>query len=299
MPHVLDIFWFLCLLNVLVSLTSAISVAIKLFNNGALRYYLSTALLISLVFGIILGCCYFIIAKSDLDVIKTVLLVGPLPLWIFVCCGHQTLKRQSKLIGPKEFIVGVGIGILLHGIIVIASAIYFEDTLNRHIASPTKAVIYNLEVALDLYHCRWGTYPIQAKEKRHIINDRTVPGGFGYYQTECCSAGKKSNGMGNNSSLIKVLVDNQYLDPKNIKWNGDNLLDCYGNPIIFRFLVLLDGNNKFTDNVFIWSYGKNGINEVNATPEYKNKGAPVYDSEEAKNIEASKIKDNICSWKNP
>ena len=60
---------------------------------------------------------------------------------------------------------------------------------------------------------------------------------------------------------------------KEIIKNG-NLVDSYGNPIIFRFLVLPNGSNKPIEKVYIWSYGEDGINGINATPIYKNKGAP-------------------------
>jgi hypothetical protein len=130
------------------------------------------------------------------------------------------------------------------------------------------------------------------------INDGTAPYDPGYYQTECAPVSQKTNGKENNSALIKFLIDNGYLDFKKDQYLKNGIMvDPYGNPIIFRFLVQPDSTKKPAETVYIWSYGRNGVNEINASPIYKNKGVPDYDSVEVKNMNSGDGGDNICNWR--
>lgn len=67
--------------------------------------------------------------------------------------------------------------------------------------------------------------------------------------------------------------------------------DGWDSPIIVRFLRLpekqQDGSVNIAERCYLWSYGPDGINGVDATPDYKNLGAPDYDKEEVERIEKS------------
>ena len=181
----------------------------------------------------------------------------------------------------------------------------------RHRVCHDLAIMHNLQVALDNYLANYGTYPVQPGKRGFTIDDGTVPYDTGYYQTECAPVGKEANGRENNSALIKVLFDTNYLDKdKTILENG-NLVDSYGTPFIFRFLVLpmTDINNnpipgKLTENVYIWSYGPDKKNWIYATPNFTNAannptggGPALYDLIELNNMRTGDGGDNICTWR--
>lgn len=67
--------------------------------------------------------------------------------------------------------------------------------------------------------------------------------------------------------------------------------DGWDNPIIVRILRVpeaqSDGSVKIVESYYLWSYGPDGINGVDATPNYTNRGTPDYDKEEFERIEKS------------
>ena len=88
-------------------------------------------------------------------------------------------------------------------------------------------------------------------------------------------------------AVINFLEEWRYLDPHTV----EGFPSRRSGPVIARFLRVPktqpDGTMKIVERYYIWSCGEDGVNDVDATPNYTNRGAPDYDKEEAERIEQS------------
>lgn len=172
----------------------------------------------------------------------------------------------------------------------------------------TKATMHNMKIALENYRMESGTYPINPTGTGRIFDSGVgwAPPGYygtsgGAYDHPCMGVGAMTTGTETNEKLVTVLTSTKFLDVNKNNVVGGELKDHFNTSILIRFLVLPPSTNseKLTEKVYIWSYGGDRRNEVNAAASYVNTGATAYDQVEAGNIENSppKDKDDITTWR--
>jgi prepilin-type N-terminal cleavage/methylation domain-containing protein len=182
----------------------------------------------------------------------------------------------------------------------------------------TLANIKNLRMALDNYYTDWnGIFPWAAPGTGTVFDSGSGVN-TGFYQVHCATPpGALADGSEDNSALTKVLVDNKYLvvSVTSINPTG-SFIDYFGKPIISRFMVMQSvdqaGNvlsDKLTQRPYIWSYGADHCNWINATADYVNQGLPSYDGRppfaatpgtgEVGNMEQPPLAadDNLTNWR--
>ena len=183
----------------------------------------------------------------------------------------------------------------------------------------TLANIKNIRMALENYSMdNGGIYPVGPAGTGQVYDNGSGPYNPGFYQTHCASpAGTLADGLEDNSALTKVLVDNKYLvvGTTNINAAG-SFMDYFGKPLICRFMVMqsVDGagnllSDKLTQKNYVWSYGVDHRNWINAMGDYVNAGLPKYDGSppsgatpgtgEVGNMEQAPLPqdDNLVSWR--
>ena len=182
----------------------------------------------------------------------------------------------------------------------------------------TLANIKNLRMALDNYYTDWnGIYPVGPTGTGTVFDSGSGVN-TGFYQVHCATPpGALADGSEDNSALTKVLVDNKYLVVSTTSLDASgSFIDYFQKPIISRFMVLQSvdstGNllsDKLTQRPYIWSYGADHRNWVNATADYVNKGLPNYDGRppsgvtagtgEVGNMEQTPLPtdDNLTNWR--
>jgi prepilin-type N-terminal cleavage/methylation domain-containing protein len=171
----------------------------------------------------------------------------------------------------------------------------------------TKATMHNLKIALENYRMDAGTFPITPTGTGMIFDSGS---GYnpGYYGTcasvphPCAGLASTATGSETNKKLVDLLTKTRFLDVQKNNVVGGELLDHFGTPIIMRTLVLppgTAGGEKLTEKLYIWSYGADKKNDVDAAATYINQGLPIYDDAESKKIELSPAKDadDITIWR--
>ncbi len=194
-------------------------------------------------------------------------------------------------------IIGILIGILL-------PALAAARTRSRIAA--TSATISHMRQALDNYKFEWGMYPVQPGSTGRMYDSGS---GYnpGYWQIPCVAFNATSPGTAeDNAALTKVLVDGKYLDVKKSNLVAGKFMDYFSRPIVIRFLVSNPGTvvaDKLVDTAYIWSYGPDHINNVDASATYTNiglsGGVPLYDKTEITKIETTPtpLGDDVTSWR--
>lgn len=141
-----------------------------------------------------------------------------------------------------------------------------------------------IEMAAVNYRQEWGVWPGWGLSSRsELLNNR--------FNTECAKKGERHDHRLNPSDLVDFLVAGHYLGSPEQGGSKRFTRDPWGRPIFVRFLRVperqQDGTVKVVECYYLWSYGPDGVNGVDATPDYTNLGAPDYDKEEAQRIEES------------
>jgi len=193
-----------------------------------------------------------------------------------------------------EMLVVIAIIAILAGILLPVLLGVRKSAKNAH----TKATIDLCETAVRNYQVDKGTFPIKPGAAGALIDNGKDPYDPGYWQTTCVAAGGTSAGAEDNSAMVKAL-SNGYIDTGKLLQNpGGSITDYYGTGIVFRFLVS-QTPDRMLEKVYIWSYGYDKKNEVNASATYTNAGLSSYDQTEINQIEGSVLdgKDDIRNWK--
>jgi len=165
----------------------------------------------------------------------------------------------------------------------------------------TKTTIHNLNIALDNYKLDWKQYPIVPGGSNAIYDTGSGSYNPGYFQSPCAAKGAKASGVEDNKDLVKLLLDTKFLDIKRANLNNGQLLDHFNTPLIVRFLVSKApvGDVKISEKTYIWSYGSDTTNGVNAKNAYVCVGLPDYDKGEIDNVENSGADgaDDLTNWR--
>jgi len=205
------------------------------------------------------------------------------------------MKRGFTLI---EMLVVIAIIAILLGLLI--PVLGAAQTKGR--VAATAAMIRDLEMSLNNYQATEGIYPIKPGSSKRAIDDGS--GSYsppGYYQVPCVAKGSKSAGGENNAPLIKHLEDSGYSKISKGDLKGGKLMDRFSTPIVARFLVTSPavGADRLLEKTYIWSYGPDQKNDVNAAGVYVNTGLPDYDKAEAANIDQVLVtgEDDITNWK--
>jgi prepilin-type N-terminal cleavage/methylation domain-containing protein len=166
-------------------------------------------------------------------------------------------------------IISILIGLLL--------PVFVKAKINAKIAA-SSTLMANLQGALEQYRLSNGSYPIKAGGSGQLMGADP-----GYYQVDCAPLGSKSTGTEDNSKLMKALETAGYsVGGRNDYVNGQ-LVDGFRNPVIVRFLIIAPttaNGGQLQEKIHIWSYGPDGINDVNASTTYTNPGPATYDDPE-------------------
>jgi prepilin-type N-terminal cleavage/methylation domain-containing protein len=223
------------------------------------------------------------------------------------------MSRQKKGFTLLEMLVVIAIIAILMALLVPLLA--YARRKSRETA--TLANIKNIRMALDDYYTEWqGIYPIAPSGTGQIFDSG---GGVnpGFYQTHCAAQGNGPDGMENNSLLTSTLVNTKHLvvNVTNLNSAG-SFLDYFNTPIICRFMVMQSkdtaGNiisDKLSQRTYIWSYGADRKQWINAQQDYVNQGLPNYDGQspwgvvtgtgEVGNMEQPPmpLDHNLCNWR--
>jgi len=205
------------------------------------------------------------------------------------------MKRGFTLI--EMLIVLAIIAILLGLLIPVLSTVQTKGRV-----AATAATIRDLEISLTNYQATEGLYPIQPGGGKRVLDD-----GLGsysppsYYQVPCAAKGSKSASSENNAPLIKHLEDTGYTKISKSELQSGKLMDRFGTPLVARFLVTSPavGADRLLEKAYIWSYGPDHTNAVNAAVTYVNTGLPDYDKAEVANIDVALAADvdDSTNWK--
>ncbi|MCZ7647653.1 MAG: type II secretion system GspH family protein [Planctomycetota bacterium] len=208
----------------------------------------------------------------------------------------MVLRRSASGFTLFELLVAVAIVVLLAGVLLPALRRFQIE--GHTVASQT--MLGNFKKGLVAYRAQErGTYPIRPEGSGDVWS-----GAPGYYQVEAAPLGSPSAGRERNRDLVKALMETGHFSAGSAHWRSGKLVDDFGNPVIVRFLVLpppaAHPDGELREIVLIYTYGPNGINETDVTPEYANRGAPDYDLDEFRRVrDASDYGDDIVQWVNP
>ena len=208
-------------------------------------------------------------------------------------------KRNGRGFTLIELLVVIAVIALLVGLLLPVLAMARKSARN----TATNATIHNLNVALDNYRLDWRQYPIQPGLSNIIYDNGSGAFNPGYFQTPCEAKGNKASGVENNKDLVQLLLDQKFLDMKKANIASGQLIDYFSTPIIVRFLISRPstGDQKLAEKAYIWSYGADTKNGVEATsPNYTpNLGLPDYDKIEIGKVEASPGggEDDLSNWR--
>jgi len=204
-----------------------------------------------------------------------------------------------------EMLVVIVIIAILVGLLMPALAAARRNSKN----AATKATMHNLKIALENYRLDAGTYPITPTGTGMVYDTGGGAYNPGYYGTSaspydhpCAAVGASPTGAETNKKLCDVLIKTRFLDIQKNNVISGELKDYFGVPLIIRILVVPPGAGtaeKLTEKVYIWSYGSDSKNAVNAAAAYINQGLPTYDTTESNNIEGSPAQkdDDITTWR--
>lgn len=165
----------------------------------------------------------------------------------------------------------------------------------------TRALIRDVENALNHYKSTHGTYPLKPGSSTMLWDNGASPYAPQFFQSDCAPLGTQASGAESNKDLLKLLNDTGYKPPLNQMRNGE-LTDYFGTPLVFRFLVVQKGSGSDAvrqESVYIWSYGHNRRNDTPAQPVFVNLGLPVYDQVETDALETLPPAgaDDLSSWR--
>lgn len=154
---------------------------------------------------------------------------------------------------------------------------------HRPKSAVTKSHLHNIKIALMNYGMEWQAFP-------GMPGEASISPGVGI-NVHSPAKGVQASTSVNNKDQTGFLESNQYLDPGRLITKGRGAVDAWDQPVVFRVLRVPesgpDGTTKPALRYFVWSYGEDGINGVDATPDYVNRGAPDYDKDEVERIEKS------------
>jgi prepilin-type N-terminal cleavage/methylation domain-containing protein len=173
----------------------------------------------------------------------------------------------------------------------------------------TKATIHNVKIALENYRMDCGTFPITPTGTGKIFDTGsgyTPPGYYGCsaspYEHPCVGLKAIASGSETNKLLVDVLIKTRFLDVNKNNVTAGELKDHFNTPLLVRFMVLPPADlyaEKLTETAYIWSYGADRRNDVDASATYVNLGRPDYDKIEAAKMDATPANgaDDIVSWR--
>ena len=186
-------------------------------------------------------------------------------------------NEPGKTVYHLTILLGI-LGFIVFGL--IPWGIFWPSTPAKNAA--TLATVHELKNALDSYRAGHGRYPFAPN----------------YPQTFCAPVNQKACGRESNGAIVKLLLDQRYYHCTDVMLRQGSLADNFGRPLIIRILRENGKDGQPVERLFIWSYGRDGINGIDATPDYVNRGAPDYDTEEIRRIQNSpKDSDDIASWR--
>ncbi|MCW8131118.1 MAG: type II secretion system protein [Planctomycetota bacterium] len=210
----------------------------------------------------------------------------------------RTMRRNGFTL--IELLVVIAIIAVLVGLLLPVLGVARKAARN----AATKATMHNLKIALDNYRLDWALYPIKPGGSNRLYDDGGGTYAPGYFQSPCVAKGSKADGSESNKDLVKLLIDQKFLDIQRNNVVNGQLMDNFAVPILVRFLVLKPdsataNNIKLTEAVYAWSYGSDQTNAVAATQPFTNKGLPDYDKDEALALDGSitGTEDDLASWK--
>ena len=196
-----------------------------------------------------------------------------------------------------EMLVVITIIALLVGLLLPVLAMARKSARN----TATKTTIHNLGIALDNYKLDWKQYPIKPGGSNIIYDSGGGSYNPGYFQSPCVAKPGKASGVEDNKDLVKLLLDTKFLDVKKANLSGGQLLDHFTTPIIVRFMISKStvGDVKIAEKVYIWSYGADTANGVDAKAVYACAGLPDYDKVEIDSVENSPAggEDDLTNWR--
>lgn len=144
----------------------------------------------------------------------------------------------------------------------------------------TRARLHNISIALMLYRQEWDVYPGWESVGTQPVSENS-------FNQPSAVKGNRQGEPFEDVKVLKFLEAQRYLD----RGLQESYPDRWGRPMVVRFLRVPeaqpDGSMKVVERFYVWSYGEDGINGVDATPHYTNRGAPDYDREEVERIEKS------------
>lgn len=154
---------------------------------------------------------------------------------------------------------------------------------HRPKSAVTKSHLHNIKIALMNYGMEWQAFP-------GMPGEASISPGVGI-NVHSPAKGVEASASIQNKKQTGLLVSNQYLGSRRLRTKEGHAVDAWDRPVIFRVLRVPesgpDGTIKPALRYLVWSFGEDGINGVDATPHYTNRGAPDYDKEEYERIEKS------------
>jgi prepilin-type N-terminal cleavage/methylation domain-containing protein len=169
---------------------------------------------------------------------------------------------------------------------------YYKHLINAKRAASLELLL-RIKRAVENYQTSTNRMPI-------------VPGGNldeesgapGYYRTKCVAVGQVSDGSESNQDFVAFLKEQGVKFETKYLRDGE-LVDAFGNPVVFRFLRKLrdprDPDGPVESRIYLWTYGPDRKNDVNAAPDYANPGRPGLDADEIERMLESKG-DDVRSW---
>lgn len=203
--------------------------------------------------------------------------------------GGFTLIEVLIVVG----IIGVLLGFLL-GVLPFVKI--------RANNAATLVLIDDVERALIHYRSTHASYPLKPGSSTMLWDNGSSLYAPLFYQSDCAPLGAQASGVESNKDLIKLLNDTGCYKPPLSRMRNGELIDYFGTPLLFRFLVVQKGSGPDAvrqEPVYIWSYGHNRRNDTPAQPVFANLGLPVYDQAEADKLEAQppQSADDLSSWR--
>lgn len=167
--------------------------------------------------------------------------------------------------------------------VVVFVVRFWPPGKHRPESAVTRAYLHNIQIALMNYGMEWQAFP-------GMPGEPSISPGVGINVHSPVKGGQASIAV-DNKDQTAFLLSNQYLELGKLTIKGGHAVDAWGRPVVFRVLRVPesrpDGTIKPALRYYVWSCGEDGVNDVGATPNYTNRGAPEYDKDEVEHIEKS------------